>query len=300
MKSIIQRTLILGSALVLLLPLVAGAQTEVERRVPADADATVEISNIAGSVVVSGWDRDEVEVTGTLGRNVEELEVESDGHHVEIEVELPRHGRYEGGGSAHLEVRVPRRAHVEVATVSAEINAEDLEGHLEFDSVSGSISVAGQPAAVSVETVSGLIEVEIDAAETSAATVSGSITLTGVRGDVEASAVTGNVTVKSAQDLERAELEVVSGQIVFAGSLGPDADFSASSHSGTIELTLPESTSARVAVESFTGRIQNDFGQKAHRVDRYTPGKELHFTLGSGDGRIEIESFSGAITLRRR
>ncbi|MCP4658418.1 MAG: DUF4097 family beta strand repeat protein [bacterium] len=299
MKSIIQRTFILGSALVLL-PLVAGAQTEVERRVPAAADGAVEISNIDGSVVVSGWDRDEVEVTGTLGRNVEELRVESHGNRVEIEVELPRHSRHQGGASAHLEVHVPRRARVEVETVSAEISAEDIEGSLEFESVSGSISVAGRPAAVSAETVSGLIEVEADTARTSAETVSGSITLIGARGDVEASAVTGNVTVKSAQDVERADLEVVAGQIVFSGSLAPDVDFSASSHAGTIELTLPESTSARVVAESFSGRIHNDFGPEARRVDRYTPGKELRFTLGSGDGRIELETFSGTITLRRR
>jgi len=298
MRSIIQRTLCLGSVL-LVLPLVAAAQTEIERRVPASADGTVAISNIAGSVVVTGWDRDEVEVTGTLGRNVEELEVESDARGVEIEVKLPRRNRG-GGGSAHLEIRVPRRSRVEVETVSAEITADELEGALDLESVSGSITVAGQPAAVRAETVSGLIEVEADTARISAATVSGSITLTGTRGEVEAEAVSGNITVKSARDLERADLEVVSGQIAFTGSLAPDVDFSASCHSGTIELTLPEATSARVVAESFSGRIDNEFGPEARRVDRYAPGKELSFTLGSGQGRIELETFSGAITLRRR
>jgi len=50
------------------------AGSPISERAPADATGHVEISNTAGSVEVSGWARNEVEVTGTLGDGVERLE----------------------------------------------------------------------------------------------------------------------------------------------------------------------------------------------------------------------------------
>ena len=67
--------------LLLATPLIA---EEVDRTLDAAPDGDVDISNIAGSVTVQGWSRSEVEVTGTLGRNVEELIFERDGKNVTI------------------------------------------------------------------------------------------------------------------------------------------------------------------------------------------------------------------------
>ena len=51
------------------LPLAAFAsEHSVERKVAADATGEVVISNVAGTIDVRGWDRNEVQVTGTLDR----------------------------------------------------------------------------------------------------------------------------------------------------------------------------------------------------------------------------------------
>ena len=49
-------------------------------------DGRVLVSNISGSVTVSGWDRPEVEVTGKLSDGVDRLLFEADGSDVIIEV----------------------------------------------------------------------------------------------------------------------------------------------------------------------------------------------------------------------
>ena len=61
-------TLSLAAVLALLLtaPL-AAADTPINRRTAADPTGLVEISNTAGHVTVTGWERNEVEVTGSLG-----------------------------------------------------------------------------------------------------------------------------------------------------------------------------------------------------------------------------------------
>ncbi|MDQ1345856.1 MAG: hypothetical protein QG586_1387, partial [Pseudomonadota bacterium] len=71
------------------LPLVALAGTPIDKRTAADPAGTVEISNMAGSVVVTGWDRNEVEVTGELGKGTERLEFTKSDKVTRIKVILP-------------------------------------------------------------------------------------------------------------------------------------------------------------------------------------------------------------------
>lgn len=278
------------------LALAAGAQTEVERRLAA-GDA-VAIENIAGSVVVSGWDGAEVEVTGTLGRDVDELEIERDGKTVQITVEIARgHGHKESW--AHLEVRLPRTNDVSVESVSADITVSGVSGELSLESVSGEIRVDGAPREVEAESVSGNVEVEIDGGEVSVETVSGNLEIRGAHGRLEAASVSGRLRV-DAEDLERAEINSVSGRIELDLSLAGRASLDIESHSGNVDLALPASTSARFEVETWSGRIDNDLGPPARKVGRYTPEQELEFSIGGGDARVAIETFSGNVVLKAR
>ncbi|MEM7357284.1 MAG: DUF4097 family beta strand repeat-containing protein, partial [Acidobacteriota bacterium] len=144
----------------LLAPVVSLADSEIERRVPARPDGLVTISNISGSVTVSGWDRNEVEVTGFLGRGVEEVEIDSSGNVTEIEVELMRRSGHGWGGDARLEIRVPEGSDLDIEVVSAEVEIDGVSGELTVESVSGSIEIEGDAKALDLEAVSGSIEVE--------------------------------------------------------------------------------------------------------------------------------------------
>ena len=106
----------LGVATVLLLALAApptGAQEKLDRRLPATSTGTVQVRNIAGSVRIVGWDRNEVQVQGTLGQGTERLDFENRSGVIVIEVILPerrdqrRENRIEG---SELEIRVPAGA----------------------------------------------------------------------------------------------------------------------------------------------------------------------------------------------
>ncbi len=280
-----------------LLSAAAGAQTDIEKRVDARADGTVEITNIAGSITVAGWDKTQVEITGTLGRGVKELDVDSSGGRVEIEVEYGRRSHY--GGSTVLDIRLPRGSRVIVESVSASVEIVDVDGEVEVESVSGSVLVEGRPQSAEVETVSGKIEVQDAVESVSAESVNGTITVGGGR-DIEADAVSGNIYLRGIEDLKRADLGVVSGRIEIEADLAKGADVTASTHSGSIELVLPASVSARFEATSFRGRIRNELGPEARQVGRFTPEQELEFKTGSGDARVRLETFSGRISIRKR
>ena len=293
-----RKKILLAAIAPLLLAGAAADQTDVDRTVDARPDGRVTITNVAGSVKVNGWDRNEVEVKGTLGPGVERLDIDSSGRTVEIEVDYLRrsHGR---DADAHLEIRVPAGSDVDVESVSAEVSVAGVTGEVTVESVSGSVDVEGSPQSVDLESVSGSIEVRGGADQASAESVSGRVRLSGAFRDVEAESVSGRVELSS-DEIRRADLSTTSGDIELAGSLAPRAEIEVESHSGSVELLLPSSVSARFEVTTYSGRIDNDLGPPAEKTSRYAPGKELNFAIGGGDARIRVDTFSGSVRLRRQ
>ncbi len=276
------------------------AEKPVDRTVPADPNGSVEIEIISGSVKVNGWGSAEVQVTGTLGDDVQELEVREEGGHIEIDLKIPKnnHGR-NLKIKADLEIWVPAGAEVSVETVSAPIQANGLSGLLELSSVSGSINAEGSPSRVELETVSGTIHWKGSDTEVSAESVSGSIHLEGAARVVEVSAVSGEIKVFG-ENLDRVAMEAVSGSLLLEGSLSSQARLDASVHSGIITLALPADTAASLRVETFSGELINDFGPEAERSGQYAPGKSLDFSTGSGGAEVKVESFSGKVHLKKQ
>ena len=274
----------------------AGESVDVTKS--ASATPTVEIENLAGSVKISGWDREEIKVSGVLGDDTDGLDFSGSGDSFDIEVEIPdSYGRRHRDLDSDLEIWLPAGSSVSVETVSASIRVSGVNGRLELESVSGEVTVDGAPTSADVETVSGSIELSGSETLAIAESVSGKIELSGVAGRVEAATVSGSIRVQ-ASDIEQGEFEAVSGSVRFTGALSPGARLSAESHSGSVVLNLPADTSARFQVETFSGGINNGFGGgEAERTSRYAPGKRLDFTIGSGDAQVRVESFSGSVTL---
>lgn len=274
----------------------AGESVDVTKS--ASATPTVEIENLAGSVKINGWDREEIKVSGVLGDDTDGLDFSGSGDSFDIEVEIPdSYGRRHRDLDSDLEIWLPAGSSVSVETVSASIRVSGVNGRLELESVSGEVTVDGAPTSADVETVSGSIELSGSETLAIAESVSGKIELSGVAGRVEAATVSGSIRVE-ASDIEQGEFEAVSGSVRFTGALSPGARLSAESHSGSVVLNLPADTSARFQVETFSGGINNGFGGgEAERTSRYAPGKRLDFTIGSGDAQVSVESFSGSVTL---
>ena len=92
------RTMFATLALMTLAPM-AWAGTEINESADAHPRGQVEVSNVSGSVEVTGWEREQVQVTGTLGRGSEGLIFEPDGERTFIKVELPRSGNNDKASS---------------------------------------------------------------------------------------------------------------------------------------------------------------------------------------------------------
>jgi hypothetical protein len=298
LKSYVQ-PLSVAAAVLLSLPPVARAGTPINERAAADPNGAVEVSNVAGTVRVSGWDRSEVEVTGELGEGTERLEFVAGDKVTRVKVILPNRSR--NVDDSDLIVRVPVASRVSVNTVSADIDVEGVTGAQRLQSVSADIRTQAAAEDVECKSVSGDVSINGTGrkALVTVTTVSGDATALKVAGEVNANTVSGNLTLGLGQT-SRSRVRSTSGDLTIASVLAPDGRFDVESISGDVRLELHGPVDAEFDVSSFNGEIRNCFGPKPVSTSEYAPGKELRFREGPGSGRVRVKTLNGDIDLCRK
>lgn len=272
------------------------AGTAISQRSAADPNGQVEISNISGSVVVTGWDRNEIEVTGELGEGTERLEFSRTGQLTRVKVILPKRSSHVE--STDLILKVPAGSSIAANTVSADLRVEGVRGAQRLQSVSGDIRTDVDREDVECKTVSGNIRVtgSSHGSLTTVMTVSGDATLERLAGEVNGNTVSGDLTV-SMGETSRSRLRSTSGDLIVTGRLADDARLDFESMSGDVRVDLGGPVNAEFDVSSFNGDISNCFGPKPVRTDEYAPGTELRFRQGTGGARVRIKTFNGDVRL---
>ena len=269
---------------------------DVNRIMDADPDGVVVVSNVAGSVEVRGWSRNQVEVTGELGSRVEELIFERDGDEILIKVKVPRHSN--GGISSDLSINIPRASSLQVNTVSADIDVSDVEGEQELESVSGDIETEAHGADIELGSVSGDVEVagKGQTIRSRMNTVSGDVDADNLAGEIAAESVSGDVSTINGS-FTRASLNTVNGSITYHAALLDSGRLDIETVNGDVDVQFDGDVSARFDIETFNGAIRNCFGPEAERTSKYAPGRELKFTEGGGSGRVKINTLNGSLRL---
>jgi DUF4097 and DUF4098 domain-containing protein YvlB len=266
------------------------ASTPVDERHALKADAKVSVNNVAGSIAVETWDRNELSLTGELGDGVEKLEVTGDAAALNIRVVMPKKS-----GSAedtHLQLKVPAGVSLELEGISADINVQDTRGALSVNTISGNVSLDVRSSKIDVQTVSGDLHLSAPSGDIKIGTVSGDLSLEDMRGELHAESVSGDISV-SGGPFSGIKLNTVSGDVQISGNLADKAAVTVESLSGNIVVTMPASLSANLAMKTFSGGLTSDFG------DVPADSRRVATRVGDGKGKLTLSSFSGDITLRR-
>ena len=257
-----KRTLVTVFAVLATIGALSAGQ-EVNERKSASPDGVVQIDILAGAIRVIGWDTAEVEITGTIDEQAEEIEISGSGDRTSIDI-FPKGSHHKNFEGADLEIRIPRESRLEVDSISASLEISDLTGRVSLSTVSGNITIHGQPNQAQVETVSGTI------------------------------------TLEDGSNLEEGEFESVSGNIHVTSDFSSKGNFQFETVSGTIEIRVPAGIVADFEASTFSGSIKNELGPEAERKSTPLPSQELSFSTGSGGARISAESFSGTVKILRQ
>ena len=268
-----------------------------DKTVAAQPRGVVDISNVAGSIEVSGWDRQEVSVHAEIGAEVERVDVSSEGGRTTIRVVLPSHTS--GQGEAELRVQVPRGSELDVSAVSADLRVRGVLGVERLNAVSGDVTAELGDADVEAKTVSGELRLKGHGAAVRlhVSSVSGDVRLEHGAGDFEGSTVSGTLQV-SLDSASSIRARSTSGDLRLEAKLAHGATVEASSVSGDVSVRAgAEAGGFSYEVSSFSGEITDCFDTKAERTGRYMPGSKLEGTRGEGAGHIRIKTMSGDVQL---
>ena len=242
-----------------------------------------------------------ITVTGTSGNQVRIRAEAEDGEIVlrasptlaSLTVEYDRRPR----GTVRYEVSVPAGIRVDMEAVTGNLTVTDVDAEVNASTVSGNVEVRNIGGRIKVEAVSGHIKatglrdgIHVDA-------TSGIVTISDVTGEVIVDNTSGNITLTGIRGgLVRAES--VSGGIRFQGAIEATGRYDFASHSGSIQLELPPSTNAQLALSTFHGSISSDFPITLGPRSRSTE-QRVEFRLGNGGARLTAETFSGSISITR-
>jgi len=299
-----KRTLLSTLILALVSTGTAIASTPIDETRDVSADARIDVSNIKGQVTVSGWDKSQVAITGTLGEGSKRLNVEGGGSHLTIKVEPPdKQGWFSWGADSRmsdttLDIKVPRNAEMKIEVVSADVALSGVAGRaLNVNSVSGKLRLDSDAKEVEVDSVSGNIDLTGKAERGHLETVSGNVRARGLGGQIKFETVSGDIDAENGNYRE-INAGTVSGDINLRGKPSNDARVEVETMSGDVHLYLPSDISAHLRASTFSGSIRSDFGKV--REEEHGPGSSLDAALGNGDSRVRLETFSGDIEIRRQ
>lgn len=260
----------------------------VDRRFPIDRDAYVKIYLLDGEVLVTGWEKDSIAVTGT----VESGQLFSGGRGKSAKL-----GLWEGPGSGRLDVKVPASATVWVKSESAAVSVSGIAGGVDVYSVTGEIRIGGSPRQLYAESMGGDVVVEASAPSVRAKTAAGKIIFRGRAEDLLLSTVSGAIEAAAVSPPLRARLETVTGGVLWEGDVERGGSLDFQTHSGAVDLSFPRSLDAEVSVSTVKGSISGKPGPAA-ASEAPLRGPTVDILAGAGGARIGIRTFSGDVTFR--
>ncbi len=259
--------------------------------VPVSPRARLDVHMMSGEVVVRTWDRDEMRVRASH-RSRDRVEIR-----VGAAVARVRVHAYRGAPSAvDLEVTIPASMDVEIGGTFIDIDVRGVSGEVSAETVHGDVVVHGGTGVVRLHSTQGYVECVDAQGRIDVGTVNGSLRLRNVAGEIVGETVNGSVVVERA-DAESVELTSVSGGVTYEGTVRDAGRYFLNSHSGDITFSVPRGTNATLSVATFSGAFEADF--PVTLTETSAGGKRFSFVLGSGSARVQLESFSGMVLVRR-
>ncbi|HEY3770442.1 MAG TPA: DUF4097 family beta strand repeat-containing protein, partial [Candidatus Angelobacter sp.] len=183
------------------------------------------------------------------------------------------------------DVTVPAGISVNVTTASAPITADSLTGDIGLSSETGQINITN--------IAKSHLRVRSMTASVGLANVTtSSVDIQSAGGPVQLRSVTG----------QRVSVGTTSGDISYRGDCSGGGDYLLTTHSGTIDMTLPPTASVDLTARSTTGTVDNAFPmqEKPHHTFPPQQGRSFAGTSNSGSSSVELQSFSGKIRVKKQ
>jgi hypothetical protein len=270
---------------------------------PQTAGGRITLENFNGSVEITGWDQNTVDISGTKYAETQSLlnsmqiEVSSSGNAVRVKTTRP--DPHHGNMGAKYVIRVPRHTVLEdVASSNGSLRVDDIDGNAHLTTSNGSIHLGRMNGNVDAHSSNGSIEVKDVKGNVNFTTSNGSVHAENVEGAFEAQTSNGGIHARlhdtaSGQPIR---LSTSNGDIDLQVDSLKQNDVIASTSNGPITVRMPASVGASLhASTNSNGSVRSDFDVliRAGELSKH----RMEGTIGSGGPRIDLTTSNGNISL---
>lgn len=262
------------------------AQSRKEYHFNVGPKSVVSVNNPYGSISVKPSSGNSVTIDAVLHSDKVEVDNTQTGNHIDVQSHLLA-GADVDSGRVDYEVLVPSDASVTLHSSTGPLHAEKLHGDVTLEGAGATVDVR-----------------DITDAHVHVKTLNGPVTLTNIQeGHVEVDSLSGDVTLDRVTG-PLVQVISTSGRINYNGDFGSGGEYRLTSHSGDIEATVPENTSADVSARSVRGEVHDDIPlqPKSHSWFPIQQGRAFMGTMGRAavSSTVVLRSFNGKIHLRKR
>lgn len=217
---------------------------EIRQTYELSSNSAVEVSSISGPVEISTGSSNTAEVhVIRTARNASDL------NYRKILIEhgsnsLVLRGEQHSGRHPQVHHRVilklPRQISLKIVSISGPVTIGDLDGQAEITSISGSLNIGDIGGKAKITSISGPLKVGRVRGELLVHSVSGSAGIERVAGRFSATSISGSLSA-TIDRLEESGISIssVSGEVILKFAEEINADLTATSISGRVELRVP-------------------------------------------------------------
>jgi DUF4097 and DUF4098 domain-containing protein YvlB len=258
----------------------------VEKHFTVVGRPVVTIHNSNGRIQVKSWNKAEVMFVADHATSNTEVESEQVDSRIEIGTRVLNAAARSADLQADYTVTVPEETELQIRTDSGTITVASVHGNLTFDTLAADVNLQDVGGVVMVTTADGSIVCSrCDGASFKAETVGGSVQIL-------------------QPVMEKITVHTTAGNILFDGDFRSHGLYVLKSDTGNTEVRYGSASSFDLMATSVRGSVlsQVNFSPDKHGKHDNPPkyGKSLFGTVGKGNAKVELYSFSGTIKIMVR
>jgi DUF4097 and DUF4098 domain-containing protein YvlB len=268
---------------------------------PLKSGGRLLVETFNGSVEVSGWDQETVDISGSKYAATQEaadaLKVAIDNSPDSVSIRVTRPSDRRGNMGARFVIKIPRAAFVDrIFTSNGAIRTQDGSGPARLHTSNGEIRVQALHGSLDAQTSNSSVElIDVDG-DAKAHTSNGHIRIEGLRGSLEAGTSNASINARLEQvPVGRpVRLETSNSSVELRVPANFANDIRVSTSNSGITLHMPNQVNAQVVARTTNSSISSDFEVK---MQGEFSKNRLEGVIGNGGSLIDLSTSNGSIRL---
>jgi hypothetical protein len=270
---------------------------------PLKAGGKLSIETFNGSVDVTGWDQEMVEIDGAKyapsPEAVDALRIEITDSPDSIEVRVSRPAEFRGNRGARFYIKMPRKAILDhVASSNGPVVVQGATGPTHLRTSNGSIHVGNFDDYLEARTSNASIDLADVDGEAVASTSNGRIRAENINGPLDASTTNSSIaaTLAGVSSSRSIRLVTSNGPVDLTLPSGLSAGARVSTRNGRITIRMAPDISAHVLARTNNSSISSDFEMKVQGV---ISKNNIDAVIGNGGPLFDLSTSNAPIKLLR-